>query len=239
MQVKFDKVVGPAREQLEALYPVDNHPRFPGKRIYTNSSGTHWDLSTTRLNVWAAHLVSHPSCQRYFTDQHSQGRKTATLEKPPLFPYFDIKQQIHPPKTTAITNHNHEVSVLSPAPAPTATNSLLELLTLSIIQQQQAQLAGQAIHTQVPRQPLASLPSSPNVKSRHRSVSMDEFCTTYSDSASDRERLERLEYCPGDAIHKLEREDWQGQAGFSKLAWDRILEKHQEFLKDVRQGRWS
>jgi hypothetical protein len=55
----FDKAVGPKRAELEAKYPIDNDPLFPGKRIYTDpSSGFQFDLNTGRLTVWASHLVN-------------------------------------------------------------------------------------------------------------------------------------------------------------------------------------
>jgi hypothetical protein len=111
---------------------------------------------------------------------------------------------------------------------------------VNLLQQQQAQL--RFINPQ-PQQlsesaTVVSTPPSPN-KLRHRVVTLDEFCNYYSVSTADRERLEKLEYTPGDAINKLEREDWQGQASFSKLAWTRMLEKHQAFLKDIRNGVWA
>ena len=52
--------------------------------------------------------------------------------------------------------------------------------------------------------------------------------------------MDNLEFIPGDrGIEKLDREDWQGDAGFTKLAWDRVLRKHKEFLADVSKGMWD
>jgi hypothetical protein len=136
---------------------------------------------------------------------------------------------------------------LAPASTSSTSPSLIELLTLSLLQQQQSHLAGQTYHA--PPQPLPpppslrshsvlSAPPSPT-KLQHRMITLDEFCEHYSISPADRERLEKLEYCPGNAINKLEREDWQGQAGFSKLLWNWMLETHHTFLNDVQQGFWA
>jgi hypothetical protein len=58
LQVNFDKLVNPAREQLEEKYPIDNHPLLPGTRIYSDKkTGAFWELTVMRLNVWASHLV--------------------------------------------------------------------------------------------------------------------------------------------------------------------------------------
>lgn len=177
-----------------------------------------------------------------------QARQTATLEMPPVSAHFDQKQRIYPPKATrskATSEGSEDAPTIpsptpNPGPVPTVTPSIVELLMVNLLQQQQAQL--RFINPQ-PQQlsesaTVVSTPPSPN-KLRHRVVTLDEFCNYYSVSTADRERLEKLEYTPGDAINKLEREDWQGQASFSKLAWTRMLEKHQAFLKDIRNGVWA
>ena len=68
---------------------------------------------------------------------------------------------------------------------------------------------------------------------------LSEFCLHY-DINQHYDRLAKLEYEPGDkGIVGLGREEWQGFAGFSKLAWDKVLEKHKQFCKDVRDGVWA
>ena len=48
----------PLLKELPDMYPIGNHPMFPGKRIYTDqSTGWHWDLTELRLNVWALQMV--------------------------------------------------------------------------------------------------------------------------------------------------------------------------------------
>ena len=93
-QVTFDKVVGPKQSKLEAKYPIDNDPLFPGKQIYTDpSSGFQFDLNTGRLTVWASHLVNFCSlpCHRN-KYAYIQACGTATLDKPPATPLFDCQQ---------------------------------------------------------------------------------------------------------------------------------------------------
>ena len=47
LQVMFDKAIGPKWSELEATYPIDNDPLFPGKQIYTDpSTGFQFDLNT-------------------------------------------------------------------------------------------------------------------------------------------------------------------------------------------------
>jgi hypothetical protein len=50
--------------------------------------------------------------------------------------------------------------------------------------------------------------------------------------------LKRLDILPGDVkgIASLEREDWSGEAGFSKLGWDRFKDLHIQFMQDIRDG---
>ena len=40
-------------------------------------------------------------------------------------------------------------------------------------------------------------------------------------------------------MEKLDREDWQGHAGFAKLAWEDFLAKHKTFISDVKSGKWD
>ena len=50
----------------------------------------------------------------------------------------------------------------------------------------------------------------------------------------------KLEFVPGDrGNERLGQEDWQGDAGFTKLTWDHILWKHKGFLVDVSRGLWD
>ena len=49
--------------------------------------------------------------------------------------------------------------------------------------------------------------------------------------------LQRLRFQPGDRrIESLSCEEWHGHAGFAKLAWDDVLQKHKKFIEDVKSG---
>lgn len=58
-QMTFDQALTPKRMQLEEHYPENNNSLYPNKRVYTEiKTGHAWELTTGRLNIWAAHLVS-------------------------------------------------------------------------------------------------------------------------------------------------------------------------------------
>jgi hypothetical protein len=85
-----------------------------------------------------------------------------------------------------------------------------------------------------------SATSSPgNVVRLPRPISVEEFCSRYNISDSDRLKLVTLEVHLGDrAVERLEPEYWK-EAGFSKLGWDRFLTVHKQFIKDIRNGIWG
>jgi hypothetical protein len=63
------------------------------------------------------------------------------------------------------------------------------------------------------------------------SISLEEFCDKFGLSETDRGRLEKLEFVPGDHnVDKLEREDWAG-VGFTGLSWARVLDAHRRFMR--------
>ncbi|KIK04473.1 hypothetical protein K443DRAFT_57212, partial [Laccaria amethystina LaAM-08-1] len=69
-----------------------------------------------------------------------------------------------------------------------------------------------------------SAPTSPLKIVLPRPVSLDEFCDHYGIDDEDRARLSKLKVQPGDRrVEKLDREDWQGHAGFAKLSWDDFI----------------
>ncbi|KAF8164406.1 hypothetical protein BJ912DRAFT_1004170 [Pholiota molesta] len=243
-RVTFDKKVGPIKEQLEAAYPLDNNPRFPGKRVFTNATGIHWDIDSVRMNVWASHMA----------------RGTATLTNPPVSTHFDYAHRLRaPPEQTvpamdsgalpaALAPTLVSAPVLTPAPAPapaSTTSSLVEVMLLSMIQQQHAHFAAQSAAPMAPvHSSTASLTTDigskmPSAHLRVPDVSLDQFCTHYHISATDRARLEKMEFRPGDMIDTLGPEEWKDFGGFLVLSWSRIKVKNQEFLDDVRKGLWG
>jgi hypothetical protein len=70
----------------------------------------------------------------------------------------------------------------------------------------------------------ASVPSSPLKIVLPRPVSLDDFCEAYDIDDEDKANLMKLKVQPGDRrAERLEREDWHGHAGFSKLSWDDFI----------------
>ena len=156
--------------------------------------------------------------------------------------------------------------VFAPAPPLTLAPSINDLFLQQLLQNQQPNLLlnlllQQSQHninsstlqhlpqfsntsgTQGPGQPPVTLPpplSAPPspVKALPRIVPLAEFCAFYSVPADTEEKLQRLDVMPGDVrgIVSLEREDWAGEGGFSKLGWDRFKELHGRFMRDVRDG---
>ncbi|KAF7371778.1 hypothetical protein MVEN_00034400 [Mycena venus] len=235
-KMSFDKAVAPHVEALKEHWP-ENDAR---KRIYTDKkTGFQWELTPICLNIWGAHLA----------------RGTAKLTEAPSSTQFDIKNRIKSHTAAAPPPHIPPTTVTATHPAPTqafSSEKLVEMLAMSIMLQQQQQH-----HHQQPQQPfpfppapmptpvlplvnlspVSSAPPSP-AKVAHRAVSLEEFCTHY-DIMQHHERLQKLEYEPGDkGITSLGRDEWQQFAGFSKLAWDKVLTKHKELMKDAQAGLW-
>lgn len=69
-------------------------------------------------------------------------------------------------------------------------------------------------------------------------VLLEEFCRYYGVNATDQARLARLEFEPGDEIDTLPEDDWKA-AGFTTLAWRRIISKNNAFISDSRGGLWG
>lgn len=98
-----------------------------------------------------------------------------------------------------------------------------------------------AVRPQTPgAQGPGSAPTSPIKILLPYPISLDEFCQHYEIDDEDRGRLAKLKFQPGDRrVEKLEREDWHGHAGFSKLSWDDFLSKHKTFVRDIKAGCWK
>jgi hypothetical protein len=56
-QVAIDTASNEDLNELLEHYPIDNHPLFPGKRIFQNETGF-FELNDIRLQVWAVAKVS-------------------------------------------------------------------------------------------------------------------------------------------------------------------------------------
>ncbi|KAJ6584971.1 hypothetical protein B0H19DRAFT_1059288 [Mycena capillaripes] len=224
-KIVFDKALAPMVDELKERWPVNEN----GKRIYTDEKTTfQWELTPIQLNIWGAHMA----------------RGTATKDKAPPSTQFDVKYRIKSHATAPAAPSQPPVPQ-NPAAAPpsTSTQQILELMALTMLQQHRSSLPApttaiptNAVPPNTPT-PVPSAPSSP-AKIPHRAVSLFDFCTHY-DIMQHYERLQKLEYEPGDSgIKSLGREDWQNFAGFSKLAWDKVLSKHKQFCADIQVGLW-
>ena len=142
------------------------------------------------------------------------------------------------------------------APATPASTSLYDIMLLNMIQQQQQQLRSTVTYPQPPALAASAIPAPtvlptvtqvPSVLSAPQSpakfqlpdVSLAAFCQHYSVNAIDQERLEKLEYQPGDKIDSLPEDDWKTFAGFTSLSWRRIIEKNYSFVHDAQNGHWA
>ena len=87
----------------------------------------------------------------------------------------------------------------------------------------------------IPAEPVVSKVQSSPIPN----ISLDEFCLRYSVDEVDHNRLEKMEFRPGDDIDQLGSEEWKGLDGFTTLSWSRIQRKNRQFLDDVRKGSWE
>lgn len=70
-------------------------------------------------------------------------------------------------------------------------------------------------------------------------VSLGDFCYYYNISGSDRDKLELLEYRPGDnAVLTLSSDDWK-EVKFTTLGWKGFILAHKRFVRDAKDGVWD
>ncbi|PPQ80784.1 hypothetical protein CVT24_011488 [Panaeolus cyanescens] len=249
-KMSFDKSVGSHMNELLDKYPMNNNPLYPDMRVYHDvKMNAYFDLTDTRLKLWASHLA----------------RKTATVDRPPVSKFFDYNSRITKPPPAPAPPAATTIPAAPPLPAQPSTtttnttSSLIELMVLGMIQQQQQQFQRYPIATPLdtlnpvapapaatpaPAAPLANLTNSARSQPQSPAnfqipdISLGAFCERYGISGRDQERLEKLEYQPGDKLDALEESDWKNFAGFTSLSWQRILEKTRQFVQDVRNGLW-
>ena len=78
-------------------------------------------------------------------------------------------------------------------------------------------------------------PPSPGVATTAHNVSLAEFCVEYRISKSDEEKLERLEYRPGDwNVERLDEKDWREFGSFTRLGWENFLSAHRRFCTAIK-----
>lgn len=87
-------------------------------------------------------------------------------------------------------------------------------------------------HAPGPAVPSAAPPDTTGTISRN--VSLDEFCSQYEISESDKAKLKKLGYEPGNReVELLEEEYWRDFASFTRLGWWSFLSAHHEFRRAI------
>lgn len=131
--------------------------------------------------------------------------------------------------------------------------ALVQQQQAALVQQQQASLSARSQLPPPVSAPLDNTQNSLTVPSSHAekpapsiaitlpvpNISLDDFCARYQIDQKDKDRLEKLEFRPGDSIDDLDAEEWKIFGGFPALSWGRIKAKNRQFLEDVHSGRWS
>jgi hypothetical protein len=172
-------------------------------------------------------------------------QNTATLTEPPTSIHFAESQKIKATGTTP-TDVNG-LAAAPPAPHqyvpypnpyfgnPYGFNPYMPPLPHNYHQMFQTGCP----HTPVaPQENLASAPSSPLKIVLPHVISLDQFCEAYKINDKDKASLLKLKFQPGDQqVECLKREDWHRHSGFSKLAWDNFLQKHKQFVCEVKAGK--
>ncbi|THU82998.1 hypothetical protein K435DRAFT_871748 [Dendrothele bispora CBS 962.96] len=251
-QATFDQQISAEMINLESLYPVGNHPSFPGKRIFKHpDTGFLYELNHLNMSSWCNHIV----------------KGTATDKKPPSVTHFDAVKRIKnipppPPPLSAVA----PPSVTPPATATPMSAlgfgsvSITDLLALGMLQQMMSnghpltnslpslRLAIPAHHHATYGPPMTaltpsaaanSLPPSPN-NGLKVDVPLDAFCKQYRLDDTIKSKLETLGYVPGDRnLLKLSEDEWRGKAGFATLTWGRVKDIHKRFMEDTVRGKWA
>jgi hypothetical protein len=161
----------------------------------------------------------------------------------------------------ALSTATTVISAPLPAPPGPTTADMMNIMVMTMLQQQQALMTRSSI--MAPQLPIidhvptttssAAMPSSSfptgalttmtsGISSSllaFPDVSLADFCARYHVGEKDRARLETLEFHPGDNINDLEPEEWKDRAGFVPLSWSRIKTKNQQFLHDAEAGKWG
>ena len=146
----------------------------------------------------------------------------------------------------------------SPISSSSSMKMMIDLLLFNTIQQQQQQLnsayalvpaapipapvtAMSAIPMHVPTAATLSPVSAPQSPAKYQlpDVSLVAFCEHYGIYALDQERLEKLEFQPGNKIDNLPDDNWKSFAGFTSLSWQYSIEKNRTFIRNARSGAWA
>ncbi|KAF8151377.1 hypothetical protein B0H34DRAFT_861891 [Crassisporium funariophilum] len=266
-RLSFDKSIGPHKDALLEKYPEGNNPLFPDKRIYTNNKmNAHWDLTDLELSVWAAHLARGTATLEKPPISGHFNYSARILDVPKRAEYMPLPLALTMAPAPLVTTPIAPVPQALPTASTTlGGTSLVDLMVLNMMQQQQQQQQywppfpyyGPYPHpsgfspapsvvtpptvpsapAQAPNLAVKSAPQSP-ANFQLPNVSLPAFCERYNVNAVDQERLEKLEFQPGDKINTLPEAKWKTFAGFTSLSWCRILDKNHMFVHNARTGQW-
>ncbi|KAJ7362614.1 hypothetical protein DFH08DRAFT_1073694 [Mycena albidolilacea] len=176
----IDNASNPHFNELLERYPGDNHPSFPGKRIFHNEMG-YFDLNYVKLRVWAVAMAK----QSATVDRPPSTAPTITPSLPapaasvPALSSNDAILQLLLPTLQAIASSHHSPYGLGPhhyphqyppfgAPGPPPP---------------------EPVPVRCPVSPPVVLP---------RVITLDEYCVRYQVNEDDRRVLAELGYEPGD-----------------------------------------
>ncbi|PCH45002.1 hypothetical protein WOLCODRAFT_155023 [Wolfiporia cocos MD-104 SS10] len=240
-KASLDKLSAPAIAELKARYPVGSSSLYPDKHVYRDNDGNHWELDDLRLQVWAVNMA----------------RGRASLDNPPTSTHSYV-QRLKAPIASA-----SNTAVALPTASSTPPDMLINLLMLQTLQQQQQNSQNLSMLTNLTNLintgvapsksgsgsssvPDSSDPTNSSSMSEPwavplpRQITLEEFCARYNIPDGDHKKLELLEVELGDRRCKeLDKDTWHGDAGFTKLAWDRFKEKHARFCQDIQKGLWN
>ncbi|KAJ7906355.1 hypothetical protein B0H13DRAFT_2333561 [Mycena leptocephala] len=209
-------------------YPVDNHPSFPGKRIYNNEIGS-FDLNDIKLRAKGNATEERAPVSMHFNKAQTIRPATAAIHIPAPVPApsntNDLMLQLLLPALQAIGNSAHTPYGVHPPP---------------FYPHQYPPNFGTGPGPLVPFAPPAAAPrpDSPSI-ALPRAVSLDEYCERYQIPMEDRRVLTKLGYEPGDVgLKELDKDAWEAAKALP-LVRSRILRQHANFMKDVVAGRWS
>ncbi|KAJ7868716.1 hypothetical protein B0H14DRAFT_3441023 [Mycena olivaceomarginata] len=230
----IDNTSNPHFNRLLKKYPIDNHPQFPGKRIYHNGTGF-FELTDVRLRVWAVAMA----------------KGVATENDAPVSNHFAKNQTIRLPHAAPPA-----LAPMTAFPNPSTSSDVLQLILPALQALTHANHAPYGLLPpyyphQYPPPPFGAVvpapPVPPAAVQRPPSppvvlpctISLDEYCDRYQINADDRRVLVELGYEPGDnGIKELDKEVWDA-VKVTPLAKGRILRQHTAFIKDVIAGLWN
>ena len=71
-------------------------------------------------------------------------------------------------------------------------------------------------------------------------VTLSEFCDRYHIPDGNKQKLELLEYHPGNpAVEKFDDHEWRTIGKFTKIGWEMFLAAHKKFCREIKAGTWS